>query len=143
MLKVPKDKVPLPQKQKKSGKSKKEMKLDSAQLAAEKKKKAGKRVEKALIHLRPKNLIEQKDLFFQNNCKVNPVFEYENPQLTQKTMQSYNQVSDAHIDIAVAILDDFLLKFGSQSKYNTTEGDILTQDETEQIMNKYIEDLGF
>ena len=57
--------------------------------------------------------MEQRDIFFANDCKVNPQFEYDNPQLTQKTMQVYNEVSDTYIKIAVAILESFLAMFGS------------------------------
>lgn len=78
VIKAPKEKIVV-QKPKKTVKSKQEQKTADINHAAEKKKKAGKKVEKALIHLRPKNLVEQRDLFFANNCKVNPVFEYENP----------------------------------------------------------------
>lgn len=45
-----------------------------------KKKKNG--ADKALIHLRPSNLVEQKELFFENEGKVNPLFTYANNELT-------------------------------------------------------------
>lgn len=48
-----------------------------------------------------------------------------------------------HLPTAVAILDSFLMTYGSQSAYHESEGDILSQEETEQIMTKYIADLGF
>ena len=40
----------------------------------------------ALIHTLPKNVEEQQELFFANECKINPQFEYENYALTQKFM---------------------------------------------------------
>lgn len=40
----------------------------------------------ALMHSLPKNIEEQQELFFKNECKVNPVFEYENYELTKKYM---------------------------------------------------------
>ena len=36
----------------------------------------------ALIHTLPKNLEEQQEAFFENDCKINPQFEYENFALT-------------------------------------------------------------
>lgn len=107
------------------------------------KKKKVKQNEKTLINVRPKNIVEQQELFFANKFKINPIFEYENPQLTQKTMLSYAQASFQYLDIAKVILDSFLETFGSETKYLETEGDILSQEETETIMNNYIKELGF
>jgi hypothetical protein len=130
--------------------AKKETKIKKGKVSAKegspkKKEKKEKKNDKALMHLAPKNLIEQRDLFFANECLVNPIFEYENPLLAQKTLQAYSQTSGEHplMDIAVKILDSFLETFGSQSLYHESEGDVLTQEETERIMNKYIADLGF
>ena len=94
----------------------------------------------ALIHTLPKNIEEQQELFFANDCKVNPVFEYENYALTQKFLQQYKEPSDKYMDVATKILDSFLEAFGSESHYLETEGDILTQEETEHIINNFLED---
>ena len=47
------------------------------------------------------------------------------------------------MDIAVKILESFVAEFGSESLYLETEGDILTQDEVEHMINTYLEDLEF
>ena len=47
------------------------------------------------------------------------------------------------MDIAVKILDSFIEAFGSESLYLETEGDVLTQDETEHIINNYLEEVEF
>lgn len=41
---------------------------------------------KTLKNVNPKNIVEAKEMFFANDCKVNPIFEYENPQLAQKAI---------------------------------------------------------
>lgn len=46
--------------------------------------------EKTLGNLNPKNYFEQLDLFFANECKINPVFEYEDLKLTQKTRDNFS-----------------------------------------------------
>lgn len=53
------------------------------------KKKKVKENVKTLKNVYPRNNVEAHDLFFANDCKVNPIFEYENPQLAQKAMQSF------------------------------------------------------
>jgi hypothetical protein len=35
----------------------------------------------ALLHSMPKNLEEEQQRFFDSECKINPIFEYENHQL--------------------------------------------------------------
>lgn len=47
------------------------------------------------------------------------------------------------MDIAVKILDSFIEAFGSESLYLESEGDVLTQDETEHIINNYLEEVEF
>ena len=47
------------------------------------------------------------------------------------------------MDVATKILDSFLEAYGSESLYLETEGDILTQEETEHIINNFLEDLEF
>lgn len=49
--------------------------------------------EKTLGNLNPKNYFEQLDLFFANDCKINPMFEYEDLKLTQKTRENFSQCS--------------------------------------------------
>ena len=47
------------------------------------------------------------------------------------------------MDVAVKILDSFLEQYGSESHYLETEGDILSQEETEHIISNYLESLEF
>jgi len=47
-------------------------------------------------------------LFFENDCKVNPQFEYENFGLTTKFLAQYKEPSDELMHIAKKIMDSFL-----------------------------------
>ena len=49
----------------------------------------------------PTDVIEQKELFFKNGCKVDPQFEYANYAATQKSMQSQTKPKDEHLALAV------------------------------------------
>jgi hypothetical protein len=46
------------------------------------------------------------------------------------------------MQIAKKILDSFLTTYGSESNYLLTEGNILTQEETEKYFMDYLEALG-
>ena len=46
-----------------------------------KKKKVVKSSKGTIFSIMPKNLKEQEEIFFQSNCSVAPIFEYENPYL--------------------------------------------------------------
>lgn len=74
----------------------------------------------------PTNVLEQKKIFFENDCKVNPRFEYYNYPMTLKCVQLQKGPSDKHLFIATKILDSFLATYGSESQYLETEGDVLT-----------------
>jgi hypothetical protein len=74
----------------------------------------------------PKNIEEQEELFFENDCKIAPAFEYENYATTQKLMASFREPSEEHMSIATSILESFLATYGSESAYLESEGDILS-----------------
>lgn len=112
---------------------------EAVQPAKEKKKK-NKSV--ALLHSMPKNLEEEHKRFFESDCKVNPVFEYENLGQTEKYLSQYKQPNDEYMIIAKNILDSFLGFYGSESAYLMTEGKILTIEETEKYFMDYLEALG-
>jgi tRNA U34 5-methylaminomethyl-2-thiouridine-forming methyltransferase MnmC len=56
---------------------------------------------------------------------VNPIFEYENIQATQKTMQNFNMVSFKHFQLAKDILEIVLNKFGSEKQWQEQFGEVL------------------
>ena len=94
------------------------------------------------MHSLPKNLEEEIQKFFDNDCKINPQFEYENPALTTKLLASFKQPSDEHMDIACKIIDSFLNEFGSETEMLLRDGEVLTEEETQEYFNSYIADLG-
>ena len=51
------------------------------------------------------------------------------------------KVSSEHFHIATQILDDFVLFNGSETSYLESEGDILSLEETKQIVMTYLEQL--
>jgi len=95
----------------------------------------------ALLHSLPKNLDEECVRFFENQCSINPVFEYDNPALAFKYLQQFKQPNDEYMMIAKNILESFLKYYQSETEYLTTEGEILTQEETEQYFMEYLEEL--
>ena len=99
--------------------------------------------EKTLGNLNPKNYFEQLEIFFASECTVNPVFEYEDIKLTQKTRENFAQVSFTHFELAKSILDIVLNKFGSENKWLESFGEVLSQEEVETIFNDYIREHGF
>ena len=58
-------------------------------------------------------------------------------------MQYYNAPSQVYMPIAEKILESFLREFKSESEYLASEGEIVSQEETEQIFQQYIEELEF
>ena len=97
----------------------------------------------ALVHTLPKNIEEQQEIFFENDCKVNPQFEYENYALTQNFLKQYKEPSSEFIETAIKIMDSFVKEFGSESLYLETEGEVISQEETETIFQNYIDELEF
>ena len=107
------------------------------------KKKKQKGVYTAFMYATPKNIEEQRVRFFDNNCKVNPQFEYTNYELAQRFVAQFKEPSYEHFDLAKRILDSFIDYYGNESNYLETEGDIVGRDETMEIFTNYVEDLDF
>ena len=80
----------------------------------------------SLTAMTPKNVIEQQELFFVNDCKVNPTFEYSNPAATEKYRQLHGRPRDGHLELAKSILDSFIEVYGCESNYLQGEGDVLS-----------------
>ena len=100
----------------------------------------------------PKNLEEEKIKFFESNHEYNPQFIYENENLTKKYLkQFYSEknkgpdgtplANDEYMKIATKILKSWLKDFKSETNYLQTEGEILTKEETERIINEYLKEL--
>ncbi|CAI2360908.1 unnamed protein product [Moneuplotes crassus] len=99
----------------------------------------------------PKNLEEQKKLFFEAECNYNPQFVYDNENLTRKYLKQFfsenkspEGVPQARNDLlkyATRILKNWLKDFGSESAFLKTEGEIISKEDTESIISKYLQDL--
>lgn len=96
-----------------------------------------------MIHCQPKNIEEQKVIFFESDCTVNPVFEYENYAATLKFLAQFKEPSDELLELSKRILNSFIEIYGSESSYLETEGDIVPRDEVFSTFTDYIEALGF
>lgn len=58
-------------------------------------------------------------------------------------MKTHSEPKDKLLRLAIKILDSFLDMYGSESAYLATEGDILTQEETEYQIQNYLTQSGF
>lgn len=121
--KVPKQKIP-----EQGVKIKKDKAITGAEESPTKHKKVKKSTQNecALLHTLPRNIEEQQELFFANDCAINPQFEYDNYEATLRFMKYYGEPSTAYIPIAEKILESFLATFKSESEYLATEGDIVS-----------------
>ena len=109
-----------------------------------KKEKPEKQANKAALgNVAPRNLEEQKELFFESDCQYDPQFEYENYEATQKFLLNYKEPSEDLMVISQKILDSFLETFGSETAYLESEGEIVSQEETEKLFQDYINELEF
>lgn len=55
----------------------------------------------------------------------------------------YKEPSDELMEIATKILDQFIETFGSESAFLESEGDLVSQEETEKIFLDYINELEY
>jgi len=49
------------------------------------------------VNVQPTNIEEQQLAFFESGCVTNPVFEYENPEATQKFLAQFKEPSDEYL----------------------------------------------
>lgn len=45
----------------------------------------------------PKNLEEEQQRFFEYECKVNPIFDYENPAQATKYLSQFKEANDEYM----------------------------------------------
>lgn len=92
----------------------------------------------------PKNLEEQKTLFFESEFTVNPQFIYENENVTKKYLRQFYsenskspegipQASSELLKLATKILKAWIKEYGTETEFLQSEGDILTREETEKV----------
>ena len=97
---------------------------------------------KALSHALPINVKECQALFFENDHKINPVFKYENDEMAKSFISNFqDQYDDELLEIAVKILDSFVEEYGNECANLKEEGRVLDQEETKEIILKYLNNL--
>ena len=105
----------------------------------------------SLVWSVPKNIEEQKQIFFESGFTENPQFIYENETLTRKYLRQFFSekkspegiplASDEYIKLATRIMKAWINHFKSETNFLQSEGDILTKEETEVIISDYLKDL--
>lgn len=97
----------------------------------------------AVWSMTPQNLEEQERLFFESGCTLNPVFKYNrNKKCIGKVLKLFQRPEGGLLPLAVRILETFILAHGSETRYlETFGGEVLTQDQTTEVFQKYVADL--
>ncbi|XP_044519162.1 uncharacterized protein KIAA0895-like homolog [Gracilinanus agilis] len=95
-----------------------------------------------LVALRPNNLEQERDRFFQSRYTYNPQFEYEEP-IPAAVLEKYNEASDKFIPQAVRIIEAVLEKYGTYEQFEaSTGGQLLTKCQIWSIVRKYMQKEG-
>nr|XP_020845037.1 uncharacterized protein KIAA0895-like homolog isoform X1 [Phascolarctos cinereus]XP_020845038.1 uncharacterized protein KIAA0895-like homolog isoform X1 [Phascolarctos cinereus] len=95
-----------------------------------------------LVALRPNNLEQERDRFFQSRYTYDPQFEYEEP-IPAAVLEKYNEASDKFIPQAVGIIEAVLEKYGTYEQFEAiTGGQLLTKCQIWSIVRKYMQKEG-
>ena len=90
----------------------------------------------------PTNILEQQELFFKNNCTVNPILAYPSDSCQQEYTNKF-RVSSRYLLEAKRILENCLRDYQSESNYFEADGGkLLTKEETVDSFEKYMNELG-
>ena len=93
--------------------------------------------------LLPLNLVEQQALFFENQCQVNPVFQY-TPLVNIPEYTARFPANDEYLGTAIHILDSCIADFGSESSFMSARGTSqpLTEAEITATFTDYVQEMG-
>ncbi|XP_075796670.1 microtubule-associated tyrosine carboxypeptidase 1 isoform X3 [Pelodiscus sinensis] len=95
-----------------------------------------------LVALRPLNVDEEREKFFQSCYTYNPQFEYEEPVPTA-VLEKYRDASDQFITQATGIIHAVLEKYGSYENFEVaTGGRLLSKCQIWSIIRKYMQKEG-
>ncbi|XP_020796535.2 mucin-2-like [Boleophthalmus pectinirostris] len=95
-----------------------------------------------LVALRPTNLQQEKDRFFESGFKYEPQFEYEEAELSA-VLEKYRVGSDLFLQQAVGIMECVLRKYGSYEIFEeATGGAILPKSQVWAAVRKYLQKEG-
>lgn len=95
-----------------------------------------------LVALRPLNLEQEKQIFFESDFKHEPQFEYMQPE-PRGVLEKYGEGSGLFLEQAVGIMECVLRKFGSYEKFEeVTGGSILPKSQVWAAVRKYLQKEG-
>ncbi|XP_036950970.1 uncharacterized protein KIAA0895-like [Acanthopagrus latus] len=95
-----------------------------------------------LVALRPLNLEQEKQTFFQSDYKYEPQFEYMQPE-PRSVLEKYRDGSGLFLEQAVGIMECVLKKFGSYENFEeVTGGNILPKSQVWAAVRKYLQKEG-
>ncbi|XP_008308450.1 uncharacterized protein KIAA0895-like [Cynoglossus semilaevis] len=95
-----------------------------------------------LVALRPLNLEQEKQTFFQSDFKYEPQFEYTQPE-PRSVLDKYCEGSGLFLEQAVGIMECVLRKFGSYEKFEeVTAGNVLSKSQIWASVRKYLQKEG-
>ncbi|XP_074523306.1 microtubule-associated tyrosine carboxypeptidase 1 [Halichoeres trimaculatus] len=95
-----------------------------------------------LVALRPLNLEQEKQTFFQADYKYEPQFEYAQPE-PRSVLDKYREGSGLFLEQAVGIMECVLRKFGSYKSFEeVTGGSVLPKSQVWAAVRKYLQKEG-
>ncbi|XP_059210150.1 microtubule-associated tyrosine carboxypeptidase [Centropristis striata] len=95
-----------------------------------------------LVALRPLNLEQEKQTFFQSDYKYEPQFEYAQPE-PRSVLEKYREGSGLFLEQAVGIMECVLRKFGSYENFEeVTGGSVLPKSQVWAAVRKYLQKEG-
>lgn len=95
-----------------------------------------------LVALRPLNLEQEKQAFFQADYKYEPQFEYAQPE-PRSVLDKYREGSGLFLEQAVGIMECVLRKFGSYENFEeVTGGSVLPKSQVWAAVRKYLQKEG-
>ncbi|XP_053297028.1 microtubule-associated tyrosine carboxypeptidase [Pleuronectes platessa] len=95
-----------------------------------------------LIALRPLNLEQEKQMFFESDYKYEPQFEYAQPE-PRSMLEKYQEGSGLFLQQAIGIMECVLRKFGSYENFEeVTGGNVLPKCQVWAAVRKYLQKEG-
>ncbi|KAG9267074.1 uncharacterized protein KIAA0895-like [Astyanax mexicanus] len=95
-----------------------------------------------LVALRPINLEQERQAFFQSDYKYEPQFEYMNPE-PSSVLEKYREGSGLFLNQAVGIMECVLRKFGTYENFEeVTGGSVLPKSRVWATARKYLQKEG-
>lgn len=95
-----------------------------------------------LVALRPTNLQQERDQFFQSEFTYEPQFEYEEAELST-VLDKYREGCDLFLQQAVGIMECVLRKYGSYENFEeVTGGNVLPKSQVWAAVRKYLQKEG-